>query len=134
MVVDKRFPRWQRRRRWWLHYCLPHYFPRYNPYLFSLEQSFQLWEKYSQRADQHIASLPPARTRTICYETFLQDPLPVLEDLCAFIPLNVSSGDLQAAASTIDPSRGFAYRRNPELVRFYESVKQSPQMMNYGYV
>ena len=116
-----------------MHTLLPSYFPRYSPHLLSLEQSFQLWEHYTRRADQHIASLPPERTLTICYEDFLQNPLPILEDLQAFIALGASSSDLQAAAATVDPSRRHAYLRDSELVEFYNSVRDSPQMVKYDY-
>jgi hypothetical protein len=92
-----------------------------------------LWERYSQRADQHIESLPPEHTRTLRYETFLTEPLPMLEDLCGFIGLNASASDLQAAAATIDTSRGSAYQRDPDLVQFFKTVKNSPQMVKYGY-
>ena len=133
LVINQHFSRWQRGRKRWLHTFLPSYFPRHNPYFLSLEQSFQLWENYVLRAEQHIASLPPERTRTICYETFLKNPLPILEDLSAFISLRTSPDELKAAATAIDLSRGYAYQRDPELVQFYETVKHSPQMMKYGY-
>ena len=99
----------------------------------TLEFGFELWEQYTRTADQHIASLPPEQTRTICYETFLQDPLPALRDLCHFAGLTPGEDQLAAACATINPARSNAYQQDETLRAFYDQVKNSAQMIRYGY-
>lgn len=106
-------------------------FPNFHVRHFSLASGFALWELYTAQADAHIAALPAARA--ICYEAFLSNPLPMLEDLCAFAGVTLSSERIRQAAAKIKPERSAAFRQDTELMRFYESVKDSPQMVKYGY-
>lgn len=99
----------------------------------SLQDSFDLWENYTTMADQQIAGLPSAQTHVICYESFLQNPLPVLEDLCAFADVSADRAQIEAAASKVNPARANAYRDKPDLRAFYGQVKTTAQMIKYGY-
>ncbi len=100
---------------------------------FTLEEGFALWERYSRRADEHIAALPAERTKVIQYEHFLAEPMAVMRDLCAFAGVPVQESVIQQAVGGIDVSRASAYEQDTELRAFYEQVRHSPQMQKYGY-
>lgn len=124
---------WNRPSRRPLYRVWPQLFPPFTTRHMSLATGFALWETYTRRADEHIAALPPERTRVVQYEYFLQDPLPVLRDLCAFTGVQATEAQLEAAGAKVNPSRGRAYERDETLLTFYNQVKSSPQMLRYGY-
>ncbi len=121
--------RWNRR----LHYQWRDLNPRFQVHHLTLDAGFALWEAYTREADIQIALLPPAQTRVIGYEDFLQNPVPHIQDLGDFVGIAMPHASIQAAAARINTSRSRAYENNPELLRFYEEVKNTPQMTRYGY-
>ncbi|MBZ0303661.1 MAG: sulfotransferase [Anaerolineae bacterium] len=133
LVTERYFDRWQLLRWRWLHILGWGIYPRYNAHYLTLDEGFKLWEMYTRRADEHIAGIPAVRTRTICYEEFLQNPLPLLEDLCEFVGLRTQPDALNEAVASIIPARRNAYQHDEKLRSFYEMVRYSPQMIKYGY-
>jgi hypothetical protein len=86
-----------------------------------LEGAFSLWEAYLIEARRQVANLKDQACE-VSYESFLADPLPVLEKLCRFAGLPGSGPALRDAAGDIRPERAYAYRRSPELQAFAEQV------------
>lgn len=127
------FKSWRRLHRrlafsWWNQLS-----PRLYVRNFTLQEGFALWERYSRRADEHIAGLPAERAKVIQYESFLAEPLTIMHELCDFAGLPVQESIIRQAASAINPSRASAYEHDAELRAFYEQVRHSPQMQKYGY-
>ena len=125
--------RWRRPDRRVLHSLWPQLFPSFTTRHMSLVTGFALWETYTRQADQHIATLPPERTCTIQYETFLSTPKPLLQGLCAFVGIAPDESQIDAACKQVNPAHAYAYARNETLRQFYEQVTTSPQMQRYGY-
>lgn len=122
----------QRKQRWIL---IRRFFPNWLVSLrcLSLSEGFALWEAYTQRADDCIASLPVDKAIAFRYEDFLEDPAQFIGELCQFSGLDPNPERVGAVQSKIDPARSKVYERDPELFEFYESVKNSPQMIRYSY-
>lgn len=99
----------------------------------TLDEGFRLWEKYMEKADLQLEMLPKDRTLSIRYEDFLEEPGPKIEILCEFCNIDLQMGEKDMVVSTVDSSRRKAYEQDKELLEFYESVKQSPQMLRYSY-
>ena len=99
----------------------------------ALERAFELWEQYTATAESALESLLPGRALAIQYEEFLASPADGLRQLDAFLASGCSTATLESIASQFRPDRGEAYKSDPDLVRFRESVKDRPQMQRYGY-
>lgn len=129
----KHFQRWRNLERrlafsWWNQLS-----PKLYVRNFTLEDGFALWETYTRRADKHIAGWHPDRTRVIQYEYFLANPAATLQDICDFVGIAANSAQIQNASVGINASRARAYENDAELRHFYDTVKDSPQMVRYGY-
>lgn len=98
-----------------------------------LQEGFLLWQKYTDRVEEHLATLAPARRLTVRYESFLKEPETHLTTLCDFCELEVAPEAITELATQVDTSRRKAFERHPDLRDFYESVKHAPQMVRYGY-
>lgn len=99
----------------------------------SLQGGFGLWEEYVTRAERVMASITNPRL-TLVYEQFLADPRPRLAELTEFCQLPEPAHDrIAAAAARVDPDRGAAFLRDPELSAFYQQVRDTTWMRHYGY-
>lgn len=78
-----------------------------------------LWEEYMEEAQGHVVRLGK-RAMNVCYEELLSNPGVVLDDVCKFCGLEVTTAKISAAAAAFKPSRANAYLKNPELVKFAE--------------
>jgi hypothetical protein len=125
--------RWKRMDRRIAYSVIPRLFPVFLARHMTLDTGFRLWELYSRRADTHIAALPQDRTRTLKYEDFLQNPSPILRGLCEFASLDVDDAHIVQMCSKVNPTRAHAYQSAQELMRFYETVRSSAQMVHYSY-
>jgi hypothetical protein len=99
----------------------------------SLDGGFALWEDYTRRADEHLAALPADRTMAIRYEDFLSEPAPFIETLCQFCEIEPNSAVADSVCQKVDTSRSGVYQRDPELLDFFNQVKNSAQMLHYSY-
>ena len=99
----------------------------------ALEEGFALWEGYTRRADQNLADLPTSRALALRYEDFLLDPVTLVQALCEFCEIEPNSGLVHSVCRKIDTSRSGVYQHNPELLEFFDRVKNSTQMLRYSY-
>jgi hypothetical protein len=99
----------------------------------SIREAFSLWEAYVEQAQAHVDSLPEDRAMSIRYEDLVTDPKPFIAKLHEFAGIESSREMTDALASQFKPARARAYTENPELVEFYESVVDSPQMRRLSY-
>ncbi len=99
----------------------------------SLEGCFSLWEEYNAQAHENLSAIKNDRI-IIRYESFLADPKRHLLDLLCFCEVGLKDGaDLDSAVETLDPGRAHAFVRDPYLISFYEKVKASCWMAQFGY-
>jgi len=96
----------------------------------NLEGAFSLWEAYMRQAHARVKEIG-ARACGIIYEDFLLDPVPVLDKLCRFIGLSVDEDRLQHLAGSVRPGRAYAYRNEPGLLRYAQSL--GPRLASFGY-
>jgi hypothetical protein len=94
----------------------------------TLAEALTMWEQYVEKARQECAALGE-RALEIRYEDLLTEPERVIASLAAFcgVPAQARDGGLVA----LEPSRAFAFRRDPELVAFAGS--QHEALARYGY-
>lgn len=96
----------------------------------SLEGGFSLWEDYVEFAERTISEMKNERI-IIKYEDILKEPVKYLKELADFCGL--SQDRVEELAGTIKPGRGSAYLNDPELKEFYDTVKDTKWMKEYGY-
>lgn len=98
----------------------------------TLAGGFSLWEEYVAEAERQLAAVGNERT-VVNYEQFLADPATHLPPLAAFCGLTATSEKVAAAVASVNASRGAAFRQDPELAAFYETVRETRWMKHYGY-
>jgi hypothetical protein len=80
-----------------------------SPRCLSLCEGIRLWDVYVERAMNHVGHLD-IPSHTVRYETFLAEPVSILERLAEFCSIDAVQSDLEACGKLVDPSRAFAYR------------------------
>ena len=100
------------------------------PKVAQLDQGFELWKSYTQRAKKHVQNLGE-KGLEIRYEDLLREPLKHLPGILDFCGLEVSRRQLEEKLDQITPERAFAYQGNPELVEFANKV--SDYLAELGY-
>lgn len=96
----------------------------------SLQGAFSLWEEYIEtafRMERHAEG----RFLSIKYEDLLENPQAQIQQLFEFIEVTSTQSLLDQLASSMNPSRAYAYRKDCELVEFEKTV--SPLLKKYGY-
>ena len=88
----------------------------------TLHGAFSLWEEYMCEARRDVSELGN-RACEVSYEAFLEEPVPVLEKLCHFIGLPFETGRITHGIRSIDRHRAYAYRRDPGLSAYADSVR-----------
>jgi hypothetical protein len=91
-------------------------------------EALTMWEQYVEKARQECAALGE-RALEIRYEDLLTEPERVIASLAEFcgIPRQARDGGLVS----LEPSRVFAFRRDPELSAF--AASQREVLARYGY-
>jgi hypothetical protein len=95
----------------------------------TLPEALTMWEQYVEKARQESARLSECALE-VRYEDLLTQPERVIAAIAKFCRVPGPArhpGQLDA----LDPSRAFAFRRNPELVAFAGSVREI--LARYGY-
>jgi hypothetical protein len=94
--------------------------------------TFTLWEEYTERAFRVLEESGPA-VFTIKYEEFVAEPFRNLQELAGFCGLNPEPSSLNRAAACADRARIQEFRSSPELLEFYEKVRDRRWMKDLGY-
>jgi len=89
----------------------------------SLDGGFSLWEEYLREARNHLSELGE-RAMEIKYEDFILNPHDSLKALAAFCCLPADNATVEALAGTVLKGRVYAYRSNPELKAFADTVAE----------
>ncbi len=95
----------------------------------TLPEALTLWEQYVEKARQESARLHE-RALEVRYEDLLLQPERVVPSLAAFCGLPAPALR-ETPPAGLEPSRALAFRRDPELVAFAESVRET--LARYGY-
>jgi hypothetical protein len=98
----------------------------------SLEESFSLWEEYSDEAHRQMKALT-VPTHVLRFEDFVKDPVRHLAELLSFCRIDPGSRSLQSLVSDIKSDRGYAFLKDQELTEFYVKVKDRESMKLLGY-
>ena len=95
----------------------------------TLPEALTMWEQYVEKARQESAVLGE-RALEVRYEDLLLEPERVIPAIARFCRV---AGPVQheAPLGGFEPSRAFAFRRDPELVAFAGSVREV--LARYGY-
>lgn len=96
----------------------------------SLPEGFLLWEQYVTQNRSAAAALGE-RWLEVKYEDFLSEPAAILSNLARFCDLSPGKDQLETVAKRADPSRAYAYRSNPTLMEFADTV--SARLAAFGY-
>jgi hypothetical protein len=100
-----------------------------------LAGGFGLWEEYVAEAEKNLAAATQEKL-VISYEKLIAtpaDPDHGLGRLAKFCGLRADDNAIKKACAQIDTTRRNAYLGDPELKAFYETVKTSRWMKQYGY-
>jgi hypothetical protein len=95
----------------------------------TLAEALTMWEQYVEKARQEAATLGE-RAFEVRYEDLLMQPERVVPAIATFcrLPTVTRHGGL---FDGFEPTRAFAFRRDPELVAFAGSVREV--LARYGY-
>ncbi|MGA9239082.1 hypothetical protein, partial [Robiginitalea sp.] len=96
-----------------------------------LDYGVNLWDFYTTRACKARDQFQ--RYCEISYEDFLETPIPVLQKVLDFLELDDPTGMAGRVAKMVDPSRRYAFLKDPKLVEFYEERRHLPSFKALGY-
>lgn len=92
----------------------------------TLEGGFSLWEEYLAEAERQMEGLGE-RGIEVRFEDLLARPEDEFPRLCKFCGLQA-----RASGHSLDADRAFAFRHDPELVQFCETVTDRLRRFGYG--
>jgi len=95
----------------------------------TLAEAFTMWEQYVEKARLESADLGE-RALEVRFEDLLAQPDPIIQTIAQFCGVTVPE-EQGAVLELIESSRALAFRRDPELVAFAETVRDS--LESYGY-
>ncbi|MBU3820656.1 sulfotransferase [Flavobacteriaceae bacterium XHP0103] len=97
----------------------------------NLEEGYNLWKFYVEeafKADELFSN-----TIHIKYEDFLISPEIVLKNLSHFLEIKTDQHLISQIASKVDPNRGYAFKENISLMKFYNQIKDDELVKELGY-
>ena len=95
----------------------------------TLAEALTMWEQYVEKAREESAALGP-RALEVRYEELLTQPDRVISAVATFCGV-AAPAQHAALLGGLEASRAFAYRREPELASFAESMREV--LARYGY-
>jgi len=95
----------------------------------TLSEALAMWEQYTAKAREQIAELGSSAIE-IRYEDLLAEPARVTAEIAAFceVPDTIAGTPF---ADTLNADRSFAFRRDPELLRFAATEAHILEQYNY---
>jgi glycosyltransferase involved in cell wall biosynthesis len=98
-----------------------------------LERCFQLWEEYNSIFYQQRSRYPQTPFFTLGYEDLLGDAERTLRSVLKFINLEIDESEIATVCQSINPSRRYSFLSKPDLLSFYNTVKDTSMMQQFGY-
>lgn len=96
----------------------------------TLSEALTMWEQYVEKARLECAESGQTALE-IRFEDLLDDPLPVVSRVAEFCNLGVPS-ESETWLDSMKSSRAFAFRRDPELISFAATVRETLNRYGYG--
>jgi hypothetical protein len=96
----------------------------------TLAEALTMWEQYVEKARQESAALGE-RALEVRYEDLLLQPELVIPALAKFCRVTPAPPPRAAVLDGLEPSRAFAFRRDPKLAAFAGSVREI--LARHGY-
>jgi len=110
-----------------------------NPYTMltvnlSIERAFQIWVDYLLYF-QYLKESYNFDVFTIRYEDLLSNPRKIINSTLKFAGIDNSIEQIKIieVERFINKGRGYAFVKNPELVKFYRKIQNHPLFKQYGY-
>lgn len=97
-----------------------------------LDEGIRIWEDYVSNAIEAENRFPDTML-SICYETMLDTPGPVLKQVVEFCGLNPRAEQIRACADRLDGSRKYAFLEDKALCDVYSRIKNRPLVEQLGY-
>jgi len=129
-LLEKKFKRnWRIKKREFLLSKKPNY--NQSVRITKLSEGIKLWEDYINHSLQ--SELYFKNVIHIGYEDFLLNPKNTLQELSGFLKIKVDNNLIESITSKINPERAFAFKKDPELMRLYSSIKDTPLLKKLNY-
>jgi hypothetical protein len=129
-LLEKKFKRnWRIKKREFFLTKRPNY--NQSVRITNIYEGIKLWEEYihcSLKSEDYFKNI-----MHIGYEDFLLNPNNILRELSLFLKIETDKTVIESIASKVNPERAFAFKKNPELVSIYESIKYRPLMKKLNY-
>jgi hypothetical protein len=97
-----------------------------------LQAGFWLWEQYIDRGEKVFASYDGPKL-AFSFEALVEEPEETLHSLASFAELDDAESAIDEWRQAVRPGRAHAFRSDPELCDFYETVRESRWMKELGY-
>ena len=104
-----------------------------SPRCLDLAGGFSLWQSYIERAFSLETAFPDLPILHVRYEDFLENPVSGFSRVLEFCELEAEQARVVEICADVDAGRRFAWRNDPELCAFAESVRTDPWMTRLGY-
>lgn len=96
----------------------------------TIDGAFSLWEVYMREAREQVRALG-SHACEVSYESFLEEPMPVLEKLSHFIGLPFETRRIAHGIQSIERNRAYAYHRDPDLRAYADMVRERLAQLGY---
>lgn len=97
----------------------------------SVQRCFDLWAQYVATADSFISELPVDSTKTVYYETFLENPRQNINEVLHFAKAHYEN--TEQATETVNISNRYKFLHDKALCDLYEQLRGHQTMMKHGY-
>lgn len=99
----------------------------------SLEGAFNLWEMYNSKCLENIKRLNNKQLHCIKYEELIEIPAATMKSTLQFVGIPNSEEKISEVIRNIQPGKANAFLEDEKLRGFYERVKDSRLMREFGY-
>jgi hypothetical protein len=96
-----------------------------------INEAFKLWDEYNSIFLKYKHLIKNRNLLSFSYESFLEDPLRILELVKKFLMVNFSNGEF--AISKINSKNQNKFLRDKNLIGLYNRVKSNKTMKKYHY-
>ena len=109
-----------------------HIFPSLSFRIQDIRQGVWLWEEYVAEA-LSFGQRFKSDTLHVKYESFLDAPERILEDVLSFVGLQSKNGAISDVVRRVRADRKYVFAAKPELLELYHEVKNGALMRSLGY-
>jgi len=98
----------------------------------SIADGYELWKEYVTKALAWEEEFE-GRIKVYKYEDLLDGPIAPMTEMAGFCGLSVSEDQVRKTTGDVDAGRKYAFLKDPEAVKFYESIRREELMVRLGY-